>query len=98
MRAPGIHNKQLSLFRPVHACLQPIIFHYAAVAARQGVSVREVDIRSVQDILAEQNVPLPRNSKTDPAYTECCEAHEYGLYTELAARAKKEGIEDYRQW
>ena len=41
----------------------------AAVAVEQGVRVRDVDIRRVQDILAEQNVPLPRNSKTDPSYT-----------------------------
>lgn len=70
----------------------------AAVAAEQGVSVREVDIKRVQDVLAEQNVPLPRNSKTDPSYTECCEEHQYGLYTDLAKRAKEEGIDDYRQW
>ncbi|MDD6189855.1 MAG: FAD-dependent oxidoreductase [Clostridiales bacterium] len=70
----------------------------AAVAAQQGVSVRDVDIRRVQDILIEQNVPLPRNPKVDPSYTECCEAHEYGLYTDLAKKAKTEGIADYRQW
>ncbi len=70
----------------------------AAAAVLQGVSVRDVDIRMVQDILAEQNVPLPRNSKTDPSYTECCEAHQYGLYTDLAKRAREEGIDEYRQW
>ncbi len=70
----------------------------AAVAVNQGVFVRDVDIKRVQDILAEQNVPLPRNSKTDPSYTECCETHQYGLYTDLAKRAREEGIDDYRQW
>ena len=33
-------------------------------------------------------------------YTQCCEEHEYGLYTELARKAREEanGIKDYRQW
>ena len=72
----------------------------AAVALASGTSVRNVDIRKVQDILADQNVPLPRNAKTDPSYTECCEKHEYGLYTELAKRAKAEAgeLKAYRQW
>ena len=72
----------------------------AAVAVRDGTMVRDVDIKKVQDILVEQDVPLPRNPKTDPSYIECCQAHEYGLYTELAQKAKAEvdGLKSYRQW
>lgn len=76
----------------------------AAVAVADGTTVREVNIRKVQDILCDQDVPLPRNPKTDPSYTQCCEEHEYGLYTDLAkqARAAAEGngddIHKYRQW
>ena len=79
----------------------------AAVAVANGTTVRDVDIRRVQDILAgEQDVPLPRNEHTDPSYTEMCEEHEYGLYTDLAkeaARARKENgesdsIKAFRQW
>ena len=50
----------------------------AAVAVMDGTGVRNVNIKKVQDILVEQDVPLPRNEKTDPSYTECCEEHEYG--------------------
>ena len=76
----------------------------AAVAVADGVAAAQVDIRRVQDILCDQDVPLPRNPKTDPSYTECCIAHEYGLYTELAkqaraaAQGKGEDISAYRQW
>ena len=79
----------------------------AAVAVANGTTVRDVDIRRVQDILAgEQDVPLPRNEHTDHSYTELCEEHEYGLYTDLAkeaARARKENgesdsIKAFRQW
>ena len=73
----------------------------AAVAVQQGTGTHDVDIRRVQDILAgEQDVPLPRNEHTDKSYTELCEEHEYGLYTELAkkARAEADGLKDYRQW
>ncbi|NLL38691.1 MAG: FAD-dependent oxidoreductase [Clostridiales bacterium] len=72
----------------------------AAVAVADGTTARDVNIRKVQDILVEQNVPLPRHSGTDPSYTECCEAHEYGLYTDLAkkARAEADGLKEYRQW
>jgi len=73
----------------------------AAVAVASGTTARAVDIRRVQDILAgEQDVPLPRNEHTDKSYTELCEAPQYGLYTELAqkARAAADGIKDYRQW
>ncbi len=55
----------------------------------------------MQDILAgEQDVPLPRNAHTDPSYTECLVAHEYGLYTEPAKRARenKDAAGTYRHW
>ena len=72
----------------------------AAVAVKDGTSVREVDIKKVQDILVEQDVPLPRHPGVDPSYTRCCEEHEYGLYTDLAkrARAEADGLKEYRQW
>ena len=72
----------------------------AAVAVSNGTTVRDVDIKKVQDILVAQDVPLPRNPGTDPAYTACCEEHEFGLYTELAKKAKAEadGLKTYRQW
>ena len=72
----------------------------AAVAGAEGTTVRNVDIKRVQDILAgEQDVPLPRNPHTDPSYTELCEAHEYGLYTAMAKKAQEAaGIADFRQW
>jgi len=73
----------------------------AAVAVQAGVTVRDVDIRRVQDILAgEQDVPLPRNEHTDPAYTQCCEEHQFGLYTDLAQKARDAagGVDNYRQW
>jgi len=73
----------------------------AAVAAAKGGTARNVDIRTVQDILAgEQDVPLPRNEHTDKSYTEVCEEHEYGLYAELSkkAREKAGALKDYRQW
>ena len=72
----------------------------AAVALADQTSVRKVNIKKVQDILCEQDVPLPRNSKTDPSYTECCEEHEYGLYTEMAKKARSEadGLKNYRPW
>ncbi len=71
----------------------------AAVAAKDGVNVRNVDIRKVQNILIDQDVPLPRNDRVDKSYTEVCEAYEYGLYTELARKAKAdaEGLREYRQ-
>ena len=76
----------------------------AAVAVSDGTTVRNVDIRKVQDILCDQDVPLPRNPKTDPSYTQCCEEHQYGLYTDLAKKAKAaaegkgENLDGYRQW
>lgn len=75
----------------------------AAVAVMDGTSVRKVAIKKVQDILVEQDVPLPRNEKfraKDPGYEEMVKEHEYGLYTELAKReqASEGAIKQYRQW
>lgn len=71
----------------------------AAVAVANGTTVRDVDIRRVQDILAgEQDVPLPRNSHTDPSYTALCEEKQYGLYTSLAKLAAQgDSLDTYRQ-
>ena len=63
----------------------------AAVALADGTSVRNVNIKKVQDVLIDQDVPLPRNPRTDPALTQFCEEHEYGLYTEMAREAKAVG-------
>ena len=75
----------------------------AAVAAQQGTTVHNVDIRRVQDILVDQDVPLPRNEKfhaKDPSYQECVEEHQYGLYTAMAKKARedREKFDAYRQW
>ncbi len=77
----------------------------AAVAVADGTSVRNVNIKKVQDILAgEQDVPLPRNTHTDPSLTELCVEKEFGLYTSLAKAAaaeknKEDGeLKKYRQW
>lgn len=75
----------------------------AAVAVLDGTTVRNVDIKKVQDILVDQDVPLPRNEKfhtKDPSYQEMVEAHEYGLYTELAKKTREQegSIDGYRQW
>ena len=72
----------------------------AAVAIADNVNVRSVDISKVQNILIDQDVPLPRNERVDKSYMEVCEAHEYGLYTDLAKKAREEsgGLKDYRQW
>ncbi len=60
----------------------------AAVAIADGTTLRNVNIRKVQDILAgEQDVPLPRNAHTDISYTECVQEHNYGLYTKAAQEA-----------
>ena len=73
----------------------------AAVAVAEGSTAHTVSIGKVQDILAgEQDVPLPRNAHTDPSYMECLVAHEYGLYTEPAKRAReaKDAAGTYRHW
>ena len=73
----------------------------AAVAVAEGSTAHTVTVSKVQDILAgEQDVPLPRNAHTDPSYMECLVAHEYGLYTEPAKRAResKDAAGTYRHW
>ena len=73
----------------------------AAVAVADGSTAHSVNVSKVQDILAgEQDVPLPRNAHTDPSYMECLVAHEYGLYTEPAKRAResKDAAGTYRHW
>ena len=74
----------------------------AAVAIDDGTGVHEVNIKTVQDILVDQDVPLPRNAKfesKDPSYKECVEKYEYGLYTALAkeARVNRDSVDKYRQ-
>ncbi|MCD8152991.1 MAG: FAD-dependent oxidoreductase [Clostridiales bacterium] len=75
----------------------------AAVALSDGTSLHGVDIKKVQDILVDQDVPLPRNEKfhaKDPGYQELVEEKEYGLYTDLAKKAREKGdsLKDFRQW
>ena len=72
----------------------------AAVAADQGTNVRKVDIKRVQDILVEQDVPLPRRKDVDSKYTDLLEENEYGLYTKLAKEAKDnpEAVMKFRQF
>ena len=71
----------------------------AHVAISDGVLARNVDIKKVQDRLVYQDVPLPRHPGTDPSYQECCEEHQYGLYTEMAKKAhsNREEFDKYRQ-
>lgn len=71
----------------------------AAVATEQGTTVRDVDIKRVQDILVEQDVPLPRRKDVDPEMTELVVENDYGLYTEIAKQAKEhpEEVLKYRQ-
>lgn len=69
----------------------------AAVAVEKGETAHTVDIKTVQNILVDQDVPLPRNERfeaKDPSYRELCEEKQYGLYTDkakLAARQKENG-------
>ena len=71
----------------------------AVVALSDGTSVRNVNIKKVQDILVAQDVPLPRREDVDPGLTEVCEKYEYGLYTELAKKAAEDisSLDAYRQ-
>ena len=65
----------------------------AAVAIEKGTTAHNVAIKTVQDILVEQDVPLPRNAKfeaKDSSYREMCEEYQYGLYTEKAHLAKEQ--------
>ena len=77
----------------------------AAVAVADGVGAHGVDIKKVQDILVEQDVPLPRNEKflaKDPSYQELVEEKQYGLYTLMAQKAREEAdrasLNKFRQW
>ncbi len=75
----------------------------AAVVVADGSTAHTVDIKKVQDILVDQDVPLPRNEKflaKDPSYQACVEKHEYGLYTDLAKKAKEQSdaLNAFRQW
>lgn len=72
----------------------------AAVAIADGTTLREVNIRKVQDILAcEQDVPLPRNKHTDSSFMECVKEHEYGLYTKEAKTAiSAAGVVEHFEW
>lgn len=65
----------------------------AAVAVNTESTAHDVDISRVQDILVDQDVPLPRNAKfiaKDPTYQELVEEYEYGLYTDKAKLAKEQ--------
>ena len=59
---------------------------------------------TVQDILVDQDVPLPRNEKfhaKDPSYDEFVEEMQYGTYTDLAKAARSEAeaaLKEYRQY
>ena len=71
----------------------------AAVAVTDGTTVHDVNIERVQDILVDQDVPLPRHDGVDPELTELCEEHKYGLYTKLAKMAAEnpDEFKKYRQ-
>ena len=62
----------------------------AAVAVADGTGTHSVDICKVQNILIDQNVPLPRNERVDPAYAELVKEYDKGLYTEAAKKAKED--------
>ena len=72
----------------------------AAVAVEKGTGTHDVDIRAVQDILVDQNVPLPRNPKVDKCYTELVEENGYGINNELAekVRANPDDLSLYRMY
>ena len=60
----------------------------AAVAVAQGTGTHDVDIRTVQEILVDQNVPLPRNPRVDKCYTELLEENGYGIQNEFAEKVR----------
>ncbi len=67
--------------------------HLSADGVADGATAHGVGIKKVQDILVDQDVPLPRNAKfeaKDPTYRQCVEAHQYGLYTDKAKLAKEQ--------
>ena len=71
----------------------------AAIAVEKGTGAHDVDIRAVQSVLVDQNVPLPRNDKVEKCYTELVEEFQHGLYTDLAKKARENPDEfnQYRQ-
>ena len=77
----------------------------AAVAVADGATAHTVNIKKVQDILVEQDVPLPRNElfhAKDPSYEELVEEKHCGLYTAMAKKAREEAdgetLKKFRQW
>ena len=62
----------------------------AAVALAKGTGTHDVDIREVQNILIDQNVPLPRNERVDPCYEELVREFDKGRYTEEAKAARED--------
>lgn len=58
----------------------------AAVVAMDGSTTHTVDIRKVQKILTEQDVPLPRQENTDPKKIQNIIDHQGGMYTRTAQR------------
>ena len=76
----------------------------AAVMVADGTGAHSVNIKTVQDILVDQDVPLPRNEKfhaKDPSYDEFVEEMQYGTYTDLAKAARSEAeaaLKEYRQY
>lgn len=69
----------------------------AAVAIADNTGTHDVNIKKIQDILIDQNVPLPRNPRVDKAYTELVEEYNYGLYTDLAKQAR-ENPEEFKKY
>ena len=68
----------------------------AAVAVLDSTTTHGVDVGKVQDILVEQNVPLPRNKKfeeKDPSYRELIEDKQCGLYTNAAKAAAEQCLD-----
>ena len=64
----------------------------AYMAVKEGKTAHDVNIKKVQDILVDQNVPLPRNKKfekLDPSYKKLVEKKKHGLYTANAKLAKE---------
>ena len=72
----------------------------AAIAVEKGTGTHDVDIRAVQDVLVDQNVPLPRNAKVDKCYMELVKENEYGLNNDLARRVREnpDDLSAYRQY
>ena len=73
----------------------------ALVQQHQAAGNLEDIDRYRQDILArDQDVPLPRNPYTDPSYMQNVVDHEYGLYTDLAKKAREQAgfLNEVRQF